>query len=536
MSEHQVRIDRSTQPARFDFDSVLNVTMPFVDRHMANGKSDDTILRWRGGGITFGQLHEGTCRMANLLRDAGIGAGDRVMLLVRDCPEFHYAFLGAARIGAVAVPVNYFLRAHDYEYMLQDSAARAIVVSGEAMNEVLPALERAGDVAQIRLATDDAPRGFQALSPLLEAAGSTADPAPTTPETDCFWLYSSGSTGSPKASVHQHKDMIYTAHHYGVGIAGLDGSQTSLSPAKLFFAYGLGNSLSFPLWIGSQAVMMEERPTPEGTLDMITETRPDVFFGIPTLYASMLNLLENGYQADLTSLRLCPSGGEPLPPALYERWKKLTGIEITDSIGSSEVLHFYTANRPGSVRLGSGGAIVPGYEGRIVDPDGNDLPDGEVGELAIKGESTARYYWNKPERTAEAMRDGWFHTGDMCFRDADGYYHFCGRGNDMLKVGGIWVSPFEVESALVGHEAVLEAAVAGRPDENGLIKPAAFVVLKDRKRATPELEAELRDFVRTRLAPFKYPRWIEFLDDLPKTSSGKIQRFRLKSEHNKAAK
>jgi benzoate-CoA ligase family protein len=310
-------------------------------------------------------------------------------------------------------------------------------------------------------------------------------------------------------------------------MAGLQESSVGFSPPKAFFAYGLGNSVSFPLWTGSTVILLEDRPTAENTLAIMNAMKPTHYYGIPTLYAAQLQLLEQGFEADLSSIEFCATGGEALPPALFDRWKALTGHEIIDSIGSSEVLHFYTCNRPGQVKPGTAGPIVPGYEGRIVDRDGNELPDGEAGELAIKGESVARYYWNKPEKTAAAMRGEWFYTGDTCIRDEDGCYIFCGRGGDMLKVGGIWVSPIEIEAALVEHTAVLEAAVIGAPDADQLVKPKAFVVLKDPDAAGSDMERELGEFIRNKLARFKYPRWIEFVDELPKTSSGKIQRFRL---------
>lgn len=329
--------------------------------------------------------------------------------------------------------------------------------------------------------------------------------------------------------MHQHKDMVYTSQYYAVGTTGLEHSSIGFSPPKAFFAYGLGNSVSFPLWTGSTVILLEDRPTAENTLEIMNAMKPTHYYGVPTLFAAQLQLLEEGYEADLSSIEFCASGGEALPPAIFERWKELTGLEIIDSIGSSEVLHFYTSNRPGHVKPGTVGPIVPGYEGRIVDADGNELPDGEAGELVIKGESAARCYWNKPEKTAAAMRGEWFHTGDTCIRGEDGCYIFCGRDGDMLKVGGIWVSPVEIEAALVEHTAVLEAAVVGAPDDAQLIKPKAFVVLKDAGAADAGMERELGEFIRDRLARFKYPRWIEFMDELPKTSSGKIQRFRLRS-------
>ncbi len=289
-----------------------------------------------------------------------------------------------------------------------------------------------------------------------------------------------------------------------------------------------GDSLSFPLWIGATITLIEERPTPENTLDTITQFKPSHNFGIPTLYAGQMAAIDRGHPADLSSLRFCATGGEIMPVPLLEKWKRYAKADIYDAIGSSEVLHFYTSNRDGDFRPGSAGKIVPGYEARVLDEEDRPVADDEVGQLWIKGESTATYYWNKPEKTAESMRDGWFGTGDMVRRDADGYYYFCGRGNDMLKVGGIWVSPSEMESALVAHPEVLEAAVIGAEDENLLVKPKAFVVLRDGKSGSEDKARELSDFLKTRLAPFKYPRWVRFVPELPKTASGKIQRFRLR--------
>ena len=528
-NDHIVQVDDNVTPAKLSFTDTFNVTFPLLDRNLAEGRGDRVVVRWRDRELTFGQLADNVFRMANAFRRLGVEPGERVMLLVKDVPGFYYGFLAAIRIGAIPIPVNYFLRGHDYTYMLSDSAAKVVMASPDVLGEIIPAIESNEKKVAVKIVVEGEQDGWLQLDDLLSGEETAADPEPTGPETDCFWLYSSGSTGDPKASVHQHKDMIYTSQYYGIGTIGLKESSVGFSPPKAFFAYGLGNSVSFPLWTGSTIILLEERPTPENTLEIMNTMKPTHYYGVPTLYAAQLQLLENGYEADLSSIEFCASGGEALPPALYERWLEFTGLEIIDSIGSSEGLHFYTSNKPGNVKLGTAGPIVPGYEGRIVDAQGNEIPDGEIGELAIKGESTAAYYWNKPEKTAAAMRDGWFHTGDTCYRDEDGFYVFCGRDSDMLKVGGIWVSPVEVESALIEHSAVLEAAVTGAPDDEQLIKPKAFVVLKEPKDASPELEHELREFIRTRLAPFKYPRWIEFMDELPKTSSGKIQRFRLRS-------
>ena len=529
MDPHTVRLDHRHSPTQIEFAPTFNVSVTFVDRHLAAGHGDQIMARWTDRTLTYSALYDRVTRMAGALRSLGLMAGDRVLLLVKDEPTFYTAFLGAVRIGAIAVPVNYFLRAQDYAYMLADSQAKVVVAASDTRNEVEPAL-RDGEIAVTHRIVADGPDDgdWLSLDELLAAAGGNSDAAATTPVSECFWLYSSGSTGAPKAAVHQHKDMVYTSQYFGVDVLGLSQRDVIFSPPKLFFAYGIGNSLSFPLWTGARALLLEARPTAENTLQTISDLRPSVYFGVPTLYAAQLAALEDGHAADLSSLRLCVSGGEPLPPALLDGWRRVTGLEILDGIGSSEVLHLYTCNRPGQTRPGSAGPIVPGYTARIVDDEANDIVDGEVGELVIRGDSCARYYWNKPDRSAQSMRGEWFYTGDKCYRDEEGYYYFCGRGDDMLKVGGIWVAPFEVESALVAYPAVLEAAVIGWPDASGLIKPKAFVVLRDGATADARLAAQIRAFVKDRLAPFKYPRWIEFIEELPKTASGKIQRFRLR--------
>lgn len=530
LAPHQVSIDYSTSPATIEFAETFNVTVPFLDRHLADGRGGREILRWAGGAMTIADLAGNVARMANALKQRGVGRGDRVMLYCKDSPSFFCGFLGAARIGAVAVPVNYFLRARDYAYMLDDSRAKAVIATHDVMAELEPALGESGGATQIRIAVEGARPGWEALDQMLGPQSTDCPPEATSATTDCFWLYSSGSTGAPKASVHQHKDQIYTSVLYGQGIAGITERDVIFSPPKLFFAYGLGNTLSFPLWTGAPVVLLPDRPTAENTLATISAMKPTVYFGVPTLFAMQLAALEAGHVADLSSIRWSASGGEALPATIYERWKNLTGVEICDAIGSSEALHFYTSNRPGSVKPGAAGPLVPGYDGKVVNESGNEAKRGEVGQFAIRGASVATFYWNKPEKTLSQMRDGWFFTGDSCYRDEDGYFFFCGRDDDMLKVGGIWVSPFEVESALAAHPAVLEAAVVGWPDENNLIKPKAFVVLRNPKTKTAATERALVDFIKTRLAPFKYPRWVAFVDELPKTASGKIQRFRLRAD------
>lgn len=529
MQDHQVTVDRSQTPSRIEIAPVFNLCVPFVDRHIAEGRADKVVARGRAWQMTFGELHDAVLRMGNAYRSLGVARGDRVMLLSRDTKAFFIGFLGAARIGAVVIPCNTFLRAADYAYMLADSAAKVVLVTDPAMAEIDEALNAEGVAVEHRIAIETPREGWLGLDSLLANAKADCPIEPTTPHSPCFWLYSSGSTGSPKASVHEHKDMIYTSEFYAVRTLGIGADEIIFSAPKLFFAYGIGNSFSFPLWTGCTAILLEDRPTAGNTLDMIERFEPTIYFGVPTLYAAQVALIESGRKIEMERTRLCLSGGEPLPPAVMERWNKLTGVPVLDGIGSSEGLHIYAQNLPGAIKAGSAGRAVQGYRFRVLDADGNDCPDNQPGELVVQGESFAKFYWNKPEKTAASWtRDGWFRSGDTVYRDEDGFFHFCGRGDDMLKVGGIWVSPFEIESALTAHPDVIEAAVVGTPDENSLIKPKGFCVLRDKTLAGPEKERELIEFIKRKLAPFKYPRWVEFVDDLPKTASGKIQRFRLR--------
>ena len=530
MSDDSIALDRTVSPARISFSPSFNLCGLLVDRHLAEGRAGRVLARGRTWTLTFGELHEAVCRMGNALTAMGVARGDRVMLLAKDSPAFYIAFLGAIRIGAVVIPTNTFLRAADYAYMLADSGSKVVIVADGPMDEVIPALCQSGVDVRHRIAVDAPREGWLALDRVLADAVPDCPITPMTASSPCFWLYSSGSTGAPKASVHEHKDMVYTSEYYAVATLGISEKDTIFSAPKLFFAYGIGNSFSFPLYTGCEAILLEDRPTAENTLDMIERFKPTVYFGVPTLYAAQVALMEKGRKTETMQMRMCLSGGEPLPPAVMERWNRLTGTLVLDGIGSSEGLHIYAQNLPGQTKAGSAGRAVPGYGMRIVDPNGNDVPDGTPGELVLHGESFAKLYWNKPEKTAATWTTGgWFRSGDTVYRDPDGYIFFCGRGDDMLKVGGIWVAPFEIESALASHPDVIEVAVVGAPDSHGLVKPKAYCVLRQPEKAGPELAEELIQFTKQRLAPFKYPRWIEFLNELPKTASGKIQRFKLRA-------
>jgi benzoate-CoA ligase family protein len=531
MRNHTVQVDRSVSPAKLSFPDIFNVCVPFLDKHIQEGRGTKVLAHWQTRKLTYGDLYHSVLSLGNALRSLGIQPGDRVALLLKDTPAFYYAFLASVRIGAIVIPVNTFLRAMDYAYILKDSQAKALFVGDGPYEEVKRAIEEPGLALRHLIAADGAPQEPRWLSIEAMIANAVPDcpPADTAPSSQCFWLYSSGSTGSPKAAVHEHKDMIYASQHFGVGVIGLTGDDVIFSAPKLFFAYGVGNSLAFPLYTGGSCILLENRPTADNTIEMINGFRPTVYFGVPTLYAAQLAAIDNGKSFSRGRIRFCHSGGEALPAPLFTRWREATGLEIYDGIGSSEVLHIYVSNGPRSLKAGSSGVAVPGYEIRIADPDGKERPQGEAGELWVRGDSVAKFYWNKPEKNATSWQDGWFRTGDMVYRDGDGFYHFCGRDDDMLKVGGIWVAPFEVESALARHSAVLEAAVVGAEDENGLVKPKAYCVLREPATATDALADELIGFVKNYLAPYKYPRWVVFLDELPKTASGKIQRFRLRS-------
>jgi benzoate-CoA ligase len=505
-------------PARFNFARHL------IERNAGRGAKaayiDDLCA------ISYGELFDRVRRTAAALRNAGLRREERVLLLMHDVNDWPVAFLGALYAGIVPVAVNTLLNADDYAYMLQHSRAQAVLVSG-ALRATLAAALQTGDheVTRVIVSRPVEPLGngdvaFEAFidgPPLPQAADTTADdPA--------FWLYSSGSTGRPKGTVHTHANPYWTAELYGSPVLGLTESDVCFSAAKLFFAYGLGNALSFPLSVGATTVLMAERPTPDAVFKRWTEQRSTVFFGAPTGFAGML-AAPNLPARDQVALRLASSAGEALPADIGHRFTAHFGIDIVDGIGSTEMLHIYLSNRPGQVRYGSTGQPVPGYDIELRKENGSPAADGEPGDLYVRGPSAALMYWGQRDKSRSTFQGEWTKSGDKYVKNADGSYTYSGRGDDMLKVSGIYVSPFEVEATLVQHAAVLEAAVIGVADEQGLTKTKAFVVLKAGREAT---EAELKAFVKDRLAPYKYPRAIAFVAELPKTATGKIQRFKLR--------
>ncbi len=526
MLNHTVEVDQSSGEEALSFAPVFNVAVSFIDRHLQEGRGEKIVIRTnRGIEVTYAELAENVNRCGNALLELGIGRGGRVIMIVKDCAEFFYCFWGAIKAGLIPIPVNTLLRAKDYTYIIGDSDCAAVVYSPEFAGEVEAALGQLEARPTHCLAVEGEVGSLQTL---IATASADLEPAPATAEDDCFWLYSSGSTGSPKGAVHRHRDMVVASQFYGVQVLGIQEKDVCFSAAKLFFAYGLGNGMTFPLWVGASTVLYDARPTPQSTFETIEQFKPTLYYGVPTLYAAQLQALETE-SSDLSSVRLCVSAGEALPSDIFSRWRKKTGLAILDGIGSTELLHIFISNRVDDINPGSSGRMVPGYEARIVDEAGEAVPRGESGQLWIRGGSTARCYWNNAEKTAQTMVDGWLDTGDTYLQDREGYFHYCGRNDDMLKVGGIWCSPFEIEAKLIEHPKVLEVAVVGRADDAGLIKPEAHIVLQDQADAGDVLVADLLAHCKKGLAPYKYPRWFKFVTELPKTATGKIQRFKLRS-------
>ncbi|MDR0360509.1 MAG: benzoate-CoA ligase family protein, partial [bacterium] len=480
-------------------------------------------------GWTYEQVADEANRWGGALGELGVEIENRVLLCMLDGPEFAAVFWGTIKAGAVPVPVNTNLTADDYAYLLHDSRARVAVVSG-GLADVLRAARDRAPFRRHLVVVGEAGGGERSYSELVRATLPLERPADTLPDDMCFWLYSSGTTGRPKGVVHLQHDLRVCTELYAKPVLGIEAADTTFSVAKLYFAYGLGNGLYFPFAVGATAVLLEEPPAPPTVLELVTRLQPTLYFGVPTSYAAILAAPESLWDAaDFGSVRACVSAGEPLSGSLLHRWKERTGTWILDGIGSTEICHIFISNRLDDVRPDSSGRVVEGYEARIVDDEGSPVPDGEVGNLLVKGDSTCAFYWNQHERTKRTIQGEWIVTGDKYVRDPDGYFAYQGRADDMLKVGGIWVSPTEVEGTINGHDQVLECAVVGLPDEQQLVQTIAYVVLRDGTPADATTEPALRSFVRERLAHYKCPREFRFVESLPKTATGKIQRFKLRS-------
>ena len=520
--------------AAFGVPAAYNAASHLVDRHLDEGRGAKTALECGDERVTYAELAARVNQLGRALRDRlGVGLEDRVALLLFDGPHFFYSFFGANKIGAVPIPVNTLWTPSDYAYVLADSGARVVIVSAE----LAPRLAAIGaeqwsalEVEHVVIVgtptvTFECGARVWDWTDLVSGVAADLDAAPTSRDDPAFWLYSSGSTGRPKGCVHLQHDMLVCAELFAKGILGARASDRFFSVPKLFFAYGLGNAGYFPLAVGGTSILWPGAPSATNVYAAIARHRPTLFFSVPTGYGM---LLAHEGVFDLSSVRLASSAGEALPPALYERFKRRFGVDILDGIGSTEALHTFISNRADAIRPGSSGLIVPGYDAKLIDDSGTPVPRGEMGNLWIAGDSVCARYWNQPEKTSETIHDPWLRTGDKYTQDEDGYYWYAGRSDDMLKVGGLWVSPIEVEHALVTHAAVQECAVVAREDHDALVKPAAFVVVRSGHDATPTLADELLAHVRAMLADYKRPRWIQFVTELPKTATGKIQRHKLR--------
>ena len=508
-----------------------NAAADLLDGNLERGQGDRiAVLTTAGADLTYAKVAASANRLGNALRELGVEMENRVLMAILDSPEFVATFFGAIKLGAVPIPVNTNLKPQDYFFLLDDSRAKVAVVSAPL----------AGDFRQVRgqlkhlrhlIVIGDAEQGEQSFGELTAAASDQLDPADTNRDDMCFWLYSSGTTGFPKGVVHLQHDMRYVVENYGKPVLRLSEQDVMFSVAKLYFAYGLGNALYMPFAVGAATVLLAGPPAPATALDIVRRFQPTIYYAVPTSYANTLAAdPEIWTAADFSSVRMCVSAGEPLAGSILERWKARTGTDILDGIGSTECCHIFISNRIGDVRPDCSGTVVPGYEVRIVDDAGEEVPPGEVGSLLVKGDSICAFYWNQHDRTKRTIRGEWIDTGDKYARDADGYFRYQGRSDDMLKVGAIFVSPTEVETVINAHEAVLECAVVGVIDDQQLVRPEAYVVVKPGRESSVELEEELRQHVRAQLAHFKCPRDFHFVEELPKTATGKIQRFKLRQQ------
>jgi benzoate-CoA ligase family protein len=505
-----------------------NFAADVLKRNLDAGRRDKAAYVDPRGTWSYGQLAERVERFGHALRTLGIRREERILICLLDTIDWPTAFLGAIKAGVVAVPVNTLMTEDDYRFMLADSRARVLVVSEALYSKFAGLIPDAPDLVHVIVSGNDS-HGHRAFEELLSKSSTVPVTVPTTRDDMCFWLYTSGSTGRPKGAVHVHADLKLTDDLYAQQILGISEDDVCFSVAKLFFAYGLGNALTFPLSAGATTVLLPDRPTPDSVAALLRQHPVTVFYAVPTFYAAFLASSAAPACEEL-KLRLCVSAGEALPPDVGRRWQERYGVHILDGLGSTEMLHIFLSNRPGDVKYGTSGKPVSGYDIRLVGDDGEICRQGDMGELQVRGPTAALMYWNNREQSRTTFLGEWTRSGDKYIQDEQGYFVYCGRRDDMLKVGGMYVSPFEVEGALQSHPEVLEAAVVAWPDDEKLIKPKAFVVLKSADRACDDLARALQDHCKQKLAPYKYPRWIEFRADLPKTATGKIQRFKLRAE------
>ena len=507
----------------------FNVACYFVDRNVLEGRGSNVAIECGSEQISYAQLQDQVNRAGNALQQLGVRMEERIVFLVPDSPEFLYCFFGAIKLGAVAVPLNTYLRPDEYEYLLNDTRARVLLVDAALLPAVESIAKKTLKYLEKIVVVNGRGGNYPSFESLLESASSQMEAAATSKDDTAFWLYSSGSTGASKACIHLHHDMVVCSELYAKGILQISEHDRCYSVARLFFAYGLGNAGYFPLSCGATTILSGPRPDVATIYANIERYRPTLFFSVPSNYVAMLAYHSpEGKEFDLSSIRQAVSAGESLPAAVFQRFKERFGVDILDGLGSTETLQMVISNRADEMRPGSTGKIIPGYEARLVDENGHDVARGEIGALLIKGDSTCAGYWNQHEKTKATFDGPWFRTGDRYYQDEDGYYWYAGRGDDLFKVNGRWLSPAEVENALIAHPAVQEAAVIAREDASKLNKPVAYVVVNPEAVPNEDLVRSLQDWVTERLGAYKRPRWIEFLPELPKTATGKVQRFKLR--------
>lgn len=506
-----------------------NAAQWFVDRHVSEGRGDKVAFRETWGearSLTYAELADHSAQAAGAFAQAQIHREERAAMFVLDQLEFPIIFWGALKSGVQPVAVNTLLSTDVYQAILEDSRASIAFISAPLVDVVMPAVNASPFIRTVVIL--DAPASGDAITwDEFMAQAKPQESVSCTGDEIAFWLYSSGSTGKPKGVRHVHSALKYTADQFGDAVIGIKESDTVFSAAKLFFAYGLGNGMTFPLSAGATALLFNGRPTPDSITEILADHNPDIYYGVPTLYAALLQSWEDT-SAPAIAPRVCVSAGEALPADIGRKWKSLIGTDIVDGVGSTEMLHIFLSNRPDDIEYGTSGVAVPGYDVRLVDEEGNDLGPNMIGELLVRGDSAAADYWNQRQKSRTTFEGEWTRTGDKYEMNDEGRFVYCGRTDDMFKVSGIWVSPFEIEQAVIAFPAVLEAAVVAHPDKDGLDKPKAFVVLKS-GQSEADLDG-LKDFIKDKIGKWKYPRWIEVTDELPKTATGKIQRFKLRQD------